>query len=342
MSEKISDVMLEKVDSCPICDSAGTAEVSGVYDWMFGSCSNEWRYMKCIDCDSLYLSPRLLDEHISIAYSKYYTHADADTIVANSKKKSLKLKLLNSYIASSEKSNFIDALKRVMLYPIKNFLAAKSRHISELTPGSVLDFGCGNGEFMLLSKSFGWETKGYDLDESAVFSARKLGLDVSQGGISDLINEESDKYDLITLSHVIEHVYEPHKLIQECYRLLKPGGRLWLETPNSRSLGLTLFGKYWRGLEPPRHIVLFNFNSMSNILLSSGFSEMEKRKHPFSSTYMSVKSERNRMLSLSSGQSVTKMNVVSLARLSVFSFFIEVTQSIFQDKSEFITVIAVK
>ncbi len=229
-----------------------------------------------------------------------------------------------------------------MFLPLNSFLSVKSRHISELTPGKVLDFGCGNGEFMSLSQSFGWQAKGFDLDENAVSTAKKLNLDVVQGGISDLIEEESDKYDLITLSHVIEHVYEQDKLIQECYRLLKPGGRLWLETPNCRSLGLSLFGKYWRGLEPPRHIVLFNFDSVHRVLLNSGFNKMENRRHPLSSVYMSMKSERNRMLSSSSENNTNKMDVFSFVRFLAYSFIVEIAQAIFQDRSEFITVIAVK
>ena len=340
MCEKISDVMLETSECCPICDSVGSVAISEVYDWMFKSCCNEWKYKKCNVCGSLYLSPRLLVEHISIAYQKYYTHSEAS--VTRSRKKVFTSKLLNDFLISSASTNLISKLKYSVFPPLKNFLSVKSRHISELKPGVVLDFGCGNGEFMCLAKSFGWRVKGFDLDENAVSSARKSGLDVVHGGVSNLAEEECGKYDLITLSHVIEHVYEPENLIQECLRLLKPGGRLWLETPNCRSLGLTLFGRYWRGLEPPRHIVLFDFHSIYKVLLDSGFKTIEKRRHTFSSIYMSMKSEQNRALSSCEHNEMQKVKGFAFIRFLIYASIIEITQTVFQNRSEFITIIAVK
>lgn len=340
MSEKISAEMLETCECCPICDSVGHVAISEVYDWMFKSCSNEWKYKKCNVCGSLYLSPRLLVEHISIAYQEYYTHSEAG--VTNSRKKIYKSKMLNDFLTSSMSTDFLSKLKYSIIPPLKNFLSVKSRHISELKPGVALDFGCGNGEFMSLAKSYGWSVKGFDLDEDAVSLAKSSGLDVVHGGILNLAEEKDGKYDLITLSHVIEHVYEPEKLIQECIRLLKPGGRLWLETPNSRSLGLTLFGRYWRGLEPPRHIVLFNFDSIYKILLGSGFKTIEKRRHSFSSIYMSIKSEQNRSLSSCSHNEVQKVKGFAFIRFLIYASIIEIAQVVFKNRSEFLTIVAVK
>ena len=250
--------------------------------------------------------------------------------------------MLNDFLTSSMSTDFLSKLKYSIIPPLKNFLSVKSRHISELKPGVALDFGCGNGEFMSLAKSYGWSVKGFDLDEDAVSLAKSSGLDVVHGGILNLAEEKDGKYDLITLSHVIEHVYEPEKLIQECIRLLKPGGRLWLETPNSRSLGLTLFGRYWRGLEPPRHIVLFNFDSIYKILLGSGFKTIEKRRHSFSSIYMSIKSEQNRSLSSCSHNEVQKVKGFAFIRFLIYASIIEIAQVVFKNRSEFLTIVAVK
>ena len=78
-------------------------------------------------------------------------------------------------------------------------------------------------------------------------------------------------FDVITLNHVIEHVHEPIKVLKLCHELLKPGGQLWLETPNIDSFGYARFKKNWRGLETPRHLILFNRSSLTQAFISAGF-----------------------------------------------------------------------
>lgn len=79
------------------------------------------------------------------------------------------------------------------------------------------------------------------------------------------------RFDVITLNHVIEHVSDPIELLRSCYRLLKLGGQLWLQTPNIDSLGSRRYGRHWRGLEPPRHLVLFDPVSLRSALHQAGF-----------------------------------------------------------------------
>jgi len=134
----------------------------------------------------------------------------------------------------------------------------------------LLDLGCGNGAFLLRARSAGWHVTGVDFDEKAVAAACGLGLDVRLGGIESL-DPSVEQFDVITLAHVIEHVHHPVEVLQACYHLLKPGGFLWLETPNITSEGHQLFGTNWRGLEPPRHLVLFTLESMKKTLKKVGF-----------------------------------------------------------------------
>ena len=56
--------------------------------------------------------------------------------------------------------------------------------------------------------------------------------------------------------------------------MLAPGGRLWLSQPNLASLGLQRFGSDWRGLEPPRHLSLYNFKSLERLLSEAGFTNI--------------------------------------------------------------------
>jgi len=93
---------------------------------------------------------------------------------------------------------------------------------------------------------------------------------VYQGDIRRL-DDWASCFDVITLNHVIEHVHDPIAVLRACHRLLKPGGRLWLETPNVDSLGLARFGRNWRGLETPRHLVLFGRRGLRQACMAAGF-----------------------------------------------------------------------
>jgi SAM-dependent methyltransferase len=80
-----------------------------------------------------------------------------------------------------------------------------------------------------------------------------------------------ETYDAVTMSHVIEHLHDPVSALQEVRRILKPGGTLWIVTPNVESIGHRRFGVNWRGLEPPRHLVLFSGASLAEALDRAGF-----------------------------------------------------------------------
>jgi SAM-dependent methyltransferase len=114
---------------------------------------------------------------------------------------------------------------------------------------------------------------GVDVDPKAAALALHRGLDKKVLDINILAN--SPAFNGITLSHIIEHVHDPVAVITRCYRLLKPGGWLWLETPNIDSQKHPLYGENWRGLEAPRHLILFNNNSLRFLLSTTGFEHIE-------------------------------------------------------------------
>ena len=80
-----------------------------------------------------------------------------------------------------------------------------------------------------------------------------------------------ETFDVITLSHVLEHVHDPARLITHCYTLLTPGGRLWLATPNPNSIGLHMLHQSWMPLHPPYHLVILSQHALLDLLKQAGF-----------------------------------------------------------------------
>jgi 2-polyprenyl-3-methyl-5-hydroxy-6-metoxy-1,4-benzoquinol methylase len=137
--------------------------------------------------------------------------------------------------------------------------------------GRLLDVGCGGGKALKYLRELGWDAEGLDADPEAVANARSKGLEVRTGALADL-KYPDDSFDAITMNHVIEHVPDPVALIAECRRLLKPGGRIVMATPNAAGAGSRAYGPDWRGLEPPRHHQVFSPVSLRRLGEKAGFS----------------------------------------------------------------------
>ncbi|EMN01925.1 class I SAM-dependent methyltransferase [Leptospira noguchii] len=110
---------------------------------------------------------------------------------------------------------------------INKFLTAPS--------GKILDVGCGLGFFVkrIVDQKPNWEAIGYEISEKAVqFAKDKNGLKNVFSGIVQNSGIEKNSLDMITLWDVIEHIPKPHSLLEYLHSLLKPGGILFLQTPN--------------------------------------------------------------------------------------------------------------
>lgn len=149
------------------------------------------------------------------------------------------------------------------------------RHLpAPAQPGArLLDVGCGNGSFLDQMRQLGWAVVGIEPDAGAVAVAKTGGLEVHQG-LLDGGFAATAPFDAITLGHVVEHLHDPAGTLRHCLDLLRPGGWLWIATPNLQSAGHKRFGPAWRGLEPPRHLVIFTPYSLRGLLERIGFVEI--------------------------------------------------------------------
>jgi 2-polyprenyl-3-methyl-5-hydroxy-6-metoxy-1,4-benzoquinol methylase len=234
----------------------------------------------CSTCASAYLDPRPTEESIGLAYQCYFTHDDEPSFSSLSFLNRLRRRLANGYRnyrygTRDYPASVAGVVTAALMRNGRATIDAGMRHLPSTSANKrLLDLGCGNGSFLLRARSAGWDVIGVDFDDHAVRSARSHGLDVRHGGVESL-DPSVDQFDVVTLAHVIEHVHRPVEVLQACYKLLKPGGFLWIDTPNIASDGHRIFGIHWRGLEIPRHLVLFNIESMRSALTTAGFAKVK-------------------------------------------------------------------
>lgn len=159
-------------------------------------------------------------------------------------------------------------------------LAPDQQHCLELvqqkiTTGKLLDIGCSTGLFIERCAKAGFEVTGFETNETAVAYARQRGLNVQTGSLSVFTDSQ---FDVITLMDVLEHVPNPLYTLAECWRLLRPGGYLFVHCPNVDSflavLTQALFypvTKQWAYSEAPYHIFEFSPHTLNLMFHQVGF-----------------------------------------------------------------------
>jgi 2-polyprenyl-3-methyl-5-hydroxy-6-metoxy-1,4-benzoquinol methylase len=291
---------LETVRRCPICDvERSTPLHSGLTD-PTGAASGEWSLRRCSGCRAGYLTPRPRAAAIARAYEfeDYYTHgatepAQVPTTITGRIRASLKHGYLRERYGyglrpASRLGYHLGRAIPGLVGPSDAWV----RHLAARPGARLLDVGCGNGVFVDRMCQLGWRAEGVDLDPRSVQRAQALGRSVRLASVEEVGQGPPRCYDAITMSHVIEHLYSPVEALEQLRRLLRPGGTLWIATPNVDSLGHNRFGPHWRGLEVPRHVALFSASSLLDRLRAAGFSELEVMRPMQSNRWMLEESAR--------------------------------------------------
>ncbi|MCU0726292.1 MAG: class I SAM-dependent methyltransferase [Planctomycetes bacterium] len=134
--------------------------------------------------------------------------------------------------------------------------------------GRLLDVGCGSGFFVAEARAAGFEAEGTEVSAAAVEFAWGRGLPVHLGTLSRA-GLPAGTFDVITLFEVVEHLPDPGGLVAEAAALLRPGGLLYLTTPNYGGLTRRLLGPAWSVIAP-EHVSLFTPRSLRILLRRAG------------------------------------------------------------------------
>jgi len=157
-------------------------------------------------------------------------------------------------------------------------------HLKHFVPdnGRLLDIGCSYGLFLKIASRSWQEAYGVELSKDASRYAREIfGLNVFCGDIKEA-KFTREYFDIITVIEVIEHIADPKDFIATINRLLKPGGILYLVTPDVGSISARLMGERWWSYRK-MHLNYFSKDSISGLLVRSGFSVLDSR--PYKKTF---------------------------------------------------------
>jgi O-antigen chain-terminating methyltransferase len=146
--------------------------------------------------------------------------------------------------------------------------------LAEYPSGGVFDLGCGRGEWLELTQELGFSSRGVDLDEGMLRACKEKNLNAIWGDAFENLSKLDDESQVIVSAfHVVEHIdlTELRQWVSEALRVLKPGGLLILETPNTENLNVASQSFYL----DPTHLRPIPSALLSFILENAGFGRVK-------------------------------------------------------------------
>jgi 2-polyprenyl-3-methyl-5-hydroxy-6-metoxy-1,4-benzoquinol methylase len=146
-----------------------------------------------------------------------------------------------------------------------------------IVPGTrVLDYGCGTGELVEQLRASGVEASGLERSDTArqyALAQRNLCI------LPDTQSIQRESLDVVTMVEVIEHLTDPYHALEEIRSRLRPGGLILVTTPNRRGFRARLEGGQWREAQKKFHVVLFERESLANLLRMAGYTKIQQIRY---------------------------------------------------------------
>lgn len=173
-----------------------------------------------------------------------------------------------------------------------NVGVGRINNIEDKLKPSILDIGCGAGDFLNFCKNEGWNVNGVEPTKKARdITEKRIGVKVSPD--MSLENFEDSSFDVVTMWHVLEHRFDIMETVAELKRIVKPNGLIVIALPNYKSYDAKFYKQYWAAYDVPRH--LFHFTKKTIELVFDKNDLKLSKVYPmwFDSFYVSLISERN-------------------------------------------------
>jgi SAM-dependent methyltransferase len=225
--------------SCPLCEASKGTPIHR---------ESSFQMVRCPSCQFIYLNPRPTNEALFHFYQDYLP----------------------------EEASSIESWQKMMQPVFKRAVHLLQKYKGK---GRLLDVGAGFGFFLSEMKSRGWEVVGVEISQKAIEYARDVLEVIIQRGPLGTIGFPGNHFDVVTAFYVIEHLPDPMAFLEECHRVLKPGGLLMLRYPHTTPIKslLRLLGIENRFYDLPAHLSDFSPEMIQRCLEKVGFESCQHR-----------------------------------------------------------------
>ena len=188
---------MERIE-CIACGSQNVLPLYRTHDRHYGI-SGEFDLVRCASCNLIRLDPMPTEQELSTYYSEDYY----------------------AYLPQEKSAWWKRSLKHILCIDIKAHDPEFSR------TGDFLDIGCGIGNYLMTMERRGWNVKGVEPSRHGALAGKSAGFDVFHGSLLKA-NYPAASFDYVRSNHSFEHMPNPVEVLQEIYRILRPGGKLYI------------------------------------------------------------------------------------------------------------------
>ncbi len=245
-----------KYINCNLCGSSEYGLLFKNFDRLTQIDNVLFNIVRCNQCGLVYINPQPTLGELGRYYPENYGPFRDDYQIFKYGSVSQFLKNLKSVLVSKDSKE----VNNIKLDPFDD------------TSIRYLDFGCGSGAQLERVKKIHprWDFYGLDINPVACQKTKEKGFKVFCGDVLK-IDLPSNFFDIVNMSHVIEHLSDPVLVLRRINKITKPSGRLIISTPNFDSISAKIFKKFWYALDTPRHLFIFNKRTITALLNKTGF-----------------------------------------------------------------------